>query len=1121
MGNLVFKSLGFAYNVTSMFTKLLLWRRSGIVSVLAGSWLLWGYSAGLAAPAINQIPVAAEVDVVIAGGGCGAVAAAVSAAKAGASVFLAAPHTYLGEDMAGTMQLWLEPGETPATALAQALYTDEDDAGVRGFPFSYKADQITNPKHKDTWPPSRLNSHKPIQNPVTDSVQYDTNVTITADLRTVQTVKEAQVTLFYNSQSYAASSIRVSISEDGKQWKDLGTFPCHNLKQVVNTPIPIMAKLRFAKFLIKRTPSSERLLVGGIKFLPVDSDEPAQKVPVVIRPMHVKATLENALITNKVDYLYGCYATELLVDKTGKPAGIVMANRSGRQAVIAKVVIDATENAALARLAGAEFAPFKAGKQTVKWVTIAAKSRAPKSGTVRTLPFKAIVMSDKGIAPTGSEASWFEYTLKLDLASDDWPSRGRLEQEVRNQVFDPSQYYSSDVPWWIAPTAIKAVASAPSDWPGAAKLSLEVCQPAGVERLWVLSTCAGVSRAAAEKLMRPSAAMELGERLGVVAAKAAKGISRVEGVQVKPSTLTADYSGTIQEPLDGLRPLPVPPRVPETVGGLPVLGRYDVVVAGGGTSGAAAGIGAARGGAKTLQIEYLHGLGGVGTLGMIGKWWYGNRVGFTATVPQNPLEVRMEWLRSELIKAGGELWFGCMANGVLVEGNQVKGVIVVTPYGRGVVLAKVVVDGTGNADLAAPAGAETRFVEDFFALQDSHIPPREVGSFYINGGLAPVDVADPLDVRQALAQRKQKFFDRGQLVDSRERRSIVGDYTLDWLDQINRRTFPDSIAFAQSDYDSHGYQIHPYFMLRPTRPPENYKHQYYSFVPYRCLLPRGVENILVVGTALSVHRDALPIVRMQPDLQNIGYTAGTAAAMAVKGGITPRQVDVKALQKHLVEIGNLSASVLIEKDSYPISKKELTVALQTVLKDYDGVQTLMAQPADSLPLLRQAHDQAGPEKRFTYAHILGIMGDAHGIDTLISEAKRRLQMKDFTLPVKKGQMDPVVQLIWALGGTGDRRVVPVLCEMAEATARNSGVRLRALVVSLGRLHDPAAASTLVGLVKSRNQSGDALELMAACALSRCGDVDGLAKSTLEKFVRGANGPFSKLAWQVLSDRSKQ
>jgi succinate dehydrogenase/fumarate reductase flavoprotein subunit len=60
-----------------------------------------------------------------------------------------------------------------------------------------------------------------------------------------------------------------------------------------------------------------------------------------------------------------------------------------------------------------------------------------------------------------------------------------------------------------------------------------------------------------------------------------------------------------------------------------VLGEYDVVVVGGGTGGAPAAIGAGRQGAKTLLLEYLHGLGGVGTIGYISSYYHGNKVGFT------------------------------------------------------------------------------------------------------------------------------------------------------------------------------------------------------------------------------------------------------------------------------------------------------------------------------------------------------------------------------------------------------------------------------------------------------------------------------------------------------------
>jgi len=71
-----------------------------------------------------------------------------------------------------------------------------------------------------------------------------------------------------------------------------------------------------------------------------------------------------------------------------------------------------------------------------------------------------------------------------------------------------------------------------------------------------------------------------------------------------------------------------------------------------------------------------------------------------------------------------------------------------------------------------------------------------------------------------------------------------------------------------------------------------------------------LRNILVVGKAVSVARDALPAIRMQPDLENQGGAAGLAAAMGVRSGQDLRKIDVRALQTRLVGIGVLPERVL-------------------------------------------------------------------------------------------------------------------------------------------------------------------------------------------------------------------
>ncbi len=400
-----------------------------------------------------------------------------------------------------------------------------------------------------------------------------------------------------------------------------------------------------------------------------------------------------------------------------------------------------------------------------------------------------------------------------------------------------------------------------------------------------------------------------------------------------------------------------------------------------------------------MVIEYLYGLGGVGTMGLISSYYHGNRVGFTKEINEgvaafdgknnrlssaswNP-EHKIEWYREALRRAGVDLWYGTLGAGAVVENGRVKGVIVATPQGRGVVLAKVVIDSTGNADIAAAAGAQCRYIdESSLAVQGTGLPPKALGARYTNTDYTFVDDTDIFDIWRVLVTAKQKFqgaYDLGQLVDTRERRQIIGDFTLSPMDMMLGRTFPDTVVISRSNFDTHGFIVHPMFMIRPPNRNDVDVH-----VPYRCLLPKGLDGILVTGLGISAHRDALPVIRMQADVQNQGYAAGTAAAMIAKQGCATRQLDIKALQRHLVKKGNLPESVLTEPDSFPLPKARVAQAVAGVTNDYTGLEILLAQFDTAQPLLREAYAHAKDDQaRLIYAHVLGMMKDATGADTLL------------------------------------------------------------------------------------------------------------------------------------------
>ncbi len=301
-----------------------------------------------------------------------------------------------------------------------------------------------------------------------------------------------------------------------------------------------------------------------------------------------------------------------------------------------------------------------------------------------------------------------EYTFSLPMTADDDPSWATVEQQARTLTYHPDQQFTSDVLFRVPPDPMFGRRTYKGIWHDADSLPIDALRPKEVQRLFVLGGCADVTRACARELMRPLALIDLGTRFGKIVARETDALPVPAGVRLRGRPVVNPVAtGDVRECLTGLRSGEEDGTVVQDARSLPVLGRYDVVVIGGGTAGEPAGIAAARQGAKTLVVEKLHGLGGVGTMGAISNYCQGNRVGFTASVGGGNswiIEQKMEWWRQALLDAGAEIWFGAIGCGAFVGGplnNEVVGALVVTPRGRGVVLADVVVDATGNADIAA------------------------------------------------------------------------------------------------------------------------------------------------------------------------------------------------------------------------------------------------------------------------------------------------------------------------------------------------------------------------------------------------------------------------------------
>lgn len=964
----------------------------------------------------RQIPVVADVDVVVAGGSTAGVAAAVEAAKNGAKVYLVAPKSYLGDDICATHRFWLEPGEVPQAPLAKQLFKSASPAD----------------------PPT---------------------------------------------------------------------------------------------------------------------------------PMHFKRTLDEALLSAKVQFLFSSLITDVLRDSQGQPCGIVMANRSGRQAILAKIIIDATDRGLVARLAGAQFAPFPAGEQTFQRVVIGGQPHTAPNASVRTLPFVRKASDGK---KTGKV---YLYTLKLPMPDGSWSSLAAAEQLARDHTFDKEQLDASEILFQVPPQPMKARASSDAAWPGADKISLDVFRPVGVERLYVLGGAADVSRQAAEALLRPLATIDVGTRVGNAAAAQAKALPAISGARLPGASVKPAAEGDVKELLVGVRATQTQlPTVPAEARGLPVLGTFDVVVVGGGTGGAASGIGAGRQGARTLVLEALHELGGQGTLGVISGYYSGNREGFTTEVSQGIQAMGMgqgtkwypigkaQWWRAANRQAGVDIWYGSLGVGAFVANHQVRGVVVATPLGRGVVLAKSVVDTTGSSDIAIAAGADYQFADASEpAFQGAGLHTMNLGMRGPNTDFTFTDDTDMIDAWQVTINARANggdAYDMGQLLQTRERRRIVGEVTLSPMDLALDRSWPDAIALAKSHFDSHGFTVHPMFWARQ---PDIEVGKSEMLIPLRALQPKGLQGIYVASLGVSAHRDVMPIIRMQANLENLGYAAGAAAALSAKG-----QLDVPALQQQLVKKGCLPETILGAKDSFPLPEATVQAAVLNVVKgsamglvptkDFLGrpqvvdskynthdIAVIFASAPTAIPMLAKAYAAASsPTDKLLYAHLLGILGSPAGVETLLAHVKNTAKFDEgwnFVGMRQYGRnMSEFDQFIISLGCTRDPRAVDaVLGKLVLLEPGMEFSHFRACALALETLRDPRAAEPLARLLAKPKVTGFAAptleamnrivkhrseslrEIMIARALFRCGDYQGQGRKILETYVQDLRGPYSRHARAVLDE----
>ncbi len=443
-----------------------------------------------------------------------------------------------------------------------------------------------------------------------------------------------------------------------------------------------------------------------------------------------------------------------------------------------------------------------------------------------------------------------------------------------------------------------------------------------------------------------------------------------------------------------------------------VFREADVVVVGGGPGGFASAVAAARNGADTVLIERYGHLGGMASGGLVNifpnlstisgkqqiyglnqelidrlrvrggtsypkkKDWGStnkkvvdyylnanmdvffvrhdpnigkNRILYGAVVDP---EILKDELNDMVKEAGVDLLLHSWGTEPIMEGNTAKGVIFESKSGRQAILAKVVIDSTGDGDMFIGAGAEFDDTQDnklptawlAFVWWIANVNIKKYEAFVASqpekyselvkelaglGGYVrffkgilenqegvvwfhclqpeakPSDAKDVETLTSAEVRYRKRAlitydflkkrvpgFEKSFIMLSAPQlgllggRRVIGEYTLTKKDLESDEVFEDTIAvFASNDYGKISHQ-HPTIC-----------------VPYRCLVPRKIDGLLVACRGFSSDLIIQQQFRIIPPCICYGQAAGTAAAMAAKAGIQPRKVIYKELQANLINQG--------------------------------------------------------------------------------------------------------------------------------------------------------------------------------------------------------------------------
>lgn len=433
---------------------------------------------------------------------------------------------------------------------------------------------------------------------------------------------------------------------------------------------------------------------------------------------------------------------------------------------------------------------------------------------------------------------------------------------------------------------------------------------------------------------------------------------------------------------------------------IPVIREVDVLVAGGGYAGFGAAMAAARAGKRVLLVEQQSCLGGLVTMGLVALTYsYVEGIGldlFVRLTDDDALNGRFvdpektkRVLETMLIEAGVEILYCTSVTDAIVEDNVIKGAVIFNKSGFSAVLAKRVIDATGDGDLAAFAGVPFESgcpqLEDYnqsaslvarFGNVDMERYNKECGQRFkgdskiryiqekveeaVASGEMPYMIdkrfnwvvvipgrdinhqelaicfahsrrcrcLDQFDItrmyiegreqNRILTEFARKYlpgFENAWLIDTapllgvRESRRIMCEYKVTGQDLVENRRFEDAVMRDMHALDAH-HPTEPGHIkyVEYPMPDGSIDRRYvmpggFRELPYRAFVTQKIDNLFVAGRNVSSDFMGQSGTRLVMACLNMGQVTGTAAALSIDAGVTPRNLDYHTLRAALIELG--------------------------------------------------------------------------------------------------------------------------------------------------------------------------------------------------------------------------